>query len=62
MTKAIEIEWIVQSSPDHVVHLVADRLFDRTPDLIGLSNDDLRSYPPVEDSSDGQWLISPGFS
>jgi len=57
--RLVEIEGTIQSSPDHVVHLVADRLFDRTPDLIGLSNDALRSYLPVENSSDGQRLISP---
>jgi error-prone DNA polymerase len=57
--RLVEIEGTIQSSPDHVVHLVADRLFDRTPDLIGLSNDALRSYLSVENSSDGQRLISP---
>jgi error-prone DNA polymerase len=57
--RLVEIEGTIQSSLDHVVHLVADRLFDRTPDLIGLSNDALRSYLPVENSSDGQRLISP---
>jgi len=48
---------IIQSSPDEVVHLVADRLFDRTPDLIGLSNDALRPYLQAESLSEGGRLI-----
>ena len=57
--RLVEVEGIIQSSPDKVVHLVADRLFDRTPDLIGLSNDALRPYLPAENSSEGPRLISP---
>ncbi len=57
--RLIEIEGVIQSSPDGVVHLVADRLFDRTADLIGLSNDALRLYMPAENSSEGPRLISP---
>jgi error-prone DNA polymerase len=51
--RLIEIEGTVQSSPDRVVHLVADRLFDRTPDLISLANDALRPYLQAENSSEG---------
>lgn len=38
-SRLIEIEGCIQSSPDKVVHLVAERLIDRTPDLKGLAND-----------------------
>jgi len=51
--RLIEIDGTIQSSPDHVVHLVANRLFDRTPDLIGLSNDALRPYLQAESSPEG---------
>jgi error-prone DNA polymerase len=37
--RLVEVEGIIQSSPDKVVHLVAERLIDRTPDLKGLAND-----------------------
>jgi len=46
--RLVEVEGVIQSSPDKVVHLIADRLFDRTPDLIGLSNDALRPYLQAE--------------
>jgi len=55
--RLIEVEGIIQSSPDEVVHLVADRLFDRTPDLICLSNDALRPYLQAESLSEGGRLI-----
>jgi len=57
--RLIEIEGVIQSCPDRVVHLVADRLVDRTPDLIGLSNDALRPYLHAEKfSKEGQRLTS----
>ena len=37
--RLILVEGYIQSSPENVVHLVAQRLIDRTQDLIGLSDD-----------------------
>jgi error-prone DNA polymerase len=39
--RLILVEGHIQSSPDKVVHLVAERLFDRSRDLVQLSNDAL---------------------
>jgi error-prone DNA polymerase len=39
--RLILIEGYIQSSPEHVTHLVAQRLFDRSPDLVNLANDAL---------------------
>jgi error-prone DNA polymerase len=39
--RLVEVEGRIQSSPEKVVHLVADRLFDRSPDLMNLANDAL---------------------
>ena len=39
--RLILVEGTIQSSPEKVVHLVADRLFDRTQDLKGLADDAL---------------------
>jgi error-prone DNA polymerase len=39
--RLILVEGHIQSSPDKVVHLVAERLFDRSRDLMQLSNDAL---------------------
>jgi len=50
--RLVEVEGIIQSSPDKVVHLVADRLFDRTSDLIGLANDTLRPYLDINPSEE----------
>jgi error-prone DNA polymerase len=44
--RLILVEGYIQSSPEHVTHLVAQRLVDRSHDLIGLANDALRK-PPV---------------
>jgi error-prone DNA polymerase len=41
-SRLIEIEGRIQSSPEKVVHLVADRLVDRSHDLMNLANDALR--------------------
>ena len=37
--RLILVEGYIQSSPEHVTHLVAQRMFDRSHDLIGLAND-----------------------
>jgi error-prone DNA polymerase len=37
--RLILVEGYIQSSPEHVTHLVAERLFDRSHDLVGLAND-----------------------
>jgi error-prone DNA polymerase len=39
--RLILIEGYIQSSPEQVTHLVAQRLFDRSHDLISLDNDAL---------------------
>ena len=39
--RLILVEGYIQSSPEHVTHLVAQRMFDRSHDLIGLANDAL---------------------
>jgi len=39
--RLVLVEGLVQSSPEKVVHLVADRLIDRSQDLIGLANEAL---------------------
>jgi error-prone DNA polymerase len=37
--RLILVEGYIQSSPEQVTHLVAQRLFDRSPDLMNLAND-----------------------
>jgi error-prone DNA polymerase len=39
--RLILVEGHIQSSPEQVTHLVAERLFDRSADLVNLSNDAL---------------------
>ncbi len=39
--RLIQVEGYIQSSPEHVTHLVAERLFDRSRDLTNLANDAL---------------------
>jgi error-prone DNA polymerase len=39
--RLILVEGTIQSSPEKVVHLVAERLFDRSRDLVNLANDAL---------------------
>ncbi len=56
-SRLVLVEGRVQSSPDKVVHLVAERLIDRTADLARLANDALQ-YPPgrlggVSDEAEG---------
>jgi error-prone DNA polymerase len=45
--RLILVEGYIQSSPEQVTHLVAQRLFDRSHDLIGLANDSLGRKHPV---------------
>jgi error-prone DNA polymerase len=40
--RLILVEGYIQSSPEKVVHLVAERLFDRSSDLVHLADDALR--------------------
>src|SRR4030081_2338617 len=39
--RLILVEGYIQSSPEEVTHLVAQRLYDRSHDLVGLANDAL---------------------
>jgi error-prone DNA polymerase len=41
-SRLILVEGTIQSSPEKVVHLVAERLFDRSGDLLDLANDEGR--------------------
>ncbi|MBV8927461.1 MAG: error-prone DNA polymerase [Bradyrhizobium sp.] len=43
--RLILIEGYIQSSPEEVTHLVAQRMFDRSHDLLGLASDALRKEP-----------------
>ncbi len=54
--RLVLVEGYIQSSPEKVVHLVAEKLFDRSRDLVGLANDSLsrKSAVPV-----GPALIEP---
>jgi error-prone DNA polymerase len=45
--RLILVEGYIQSSPEQVTHLVAQRLFDRSPDLVNLANDALVRRPVV---------------
>ena len=45
--RLILVEGYIQSSPEHVTHLVAQRMFDRSHDLIGLANDAVTRKQPV---------------
>jgi error-prone DNA polymerase len=55
-SRLILVEGYIQSSPEHVTHLVAQRMFDRSHDLIGLANDALSRKHPVPA---GSALIEP---
>jgi error-prone DNA polymerase len=37
--RLVLVEGCIQSSPEKVVHLVAERVIDRSYDLVGLAND-----------------------
>jgi error-prone DNA polymerase len=41
VARLILVEGYIQSSPEQVTHLVAQRLFDRSHDLINLASDSL---------------------
>ena len=43
--RLILVEGYIQSSPEQVTHLVAQRLYDRSHELIGLADDALRKHP-----------------
>jgi error-prone DNA polymerase len=45
--RLILVEGYIQSSPEHVTHLVAQRMFDRSGDLVGLANDAPSRKHPV---------------
>jgi len=45
--RLILVEGYIQSSPEHVTHLVAQRMVDRSHDLIGLANDAPSRKHPV---------------
>ena len=45
--RLILVEGYIQSSPEQVTHLVAQRMFDRSHDLIGLANDAPNRKHPV---------------
>ncbi|WP_342713509.1 error-prone DNA polymerase [Bradyrhizobium sp. B124] len=45
--RLILVEGYIQSSPEGVTHLVAQRMTDRSHDLIGLANESLSSKHPV---------------
>ena len=45
--RLILVEGYIQSSPEHVTHLVAQRMFDRSHDLVGLANDAPSRKHPV---------------
>jgi error-prone DNA polymerase len=45
--RLVLVEGYIQSSPEKVVHLVAERLFDRSRDLAHLANDALSRKPAV---------------
>src|SRR4029078_419830 len=46
-SRLILVEGYIQSSPERVTHLVAQRLTDRSPDLIGIAHDALSRKHPV---------------
>ena len=54
--RLVLVEGYIQSSPEKVVHLVAERLFDRSRDLVHLANDALGRKPAMPS---GPALIEP---
>jgi len=54
--RLVLIEGYIQSSPEQVVHLVAERLVDRSSDLLLLSDDRLGRRPAIPN---GPALIEP---
>jgi error-prone DNA polymerase len=45
--RLILVEGYIQSSPEKVTHLIAQRMIDRSQDLVGLANDALSRKHPV---------------
>ncbi|MEH2492524.1 error-prone DNA polymerase [Bradyrhizobium sp. AZCC 2230] len=45
--RLIEVQGYIQSSPEKVTHLIAQRMIDRSHDLVGLANDALSRKSPV---------------
>lgn len=45
--RLIEVRGYIQSSPEKVTHLIAQRMIDRSHDLVGLANDALSRKLPV---------------
>jgi len=43
--RLVLVEGYIQSSPEKVTHLIAQRMVDRSHDLIGLANDALSRRP-----------------
>lgn len=54
--RLILVEGYIQSSPEKVTHLIAQRMIDRSHDLVGLANDALSRKHPVPAGAD---LIEP---
>lgn len=54
--RLILVEGYIQSSPEKVTHLIAQRMIDRSHDLVGLANDALSRKHPVPS---GPALIEP---
>lgn len=50
--RLIEVQGTIQSSPEKVVHLVAERLLDRSHDLMNLANDALGREHPIPSGAD----------
>lgn len=45
--RLVEVQGYIQSSPEKVTHLIAQRMIDRSHDLVGLANDALSRKPSV---------------
>jgi error-prone DNA polymerase len=45
--RLIEVQGYIQSNPEKVTHLIAQRMIDRSHDLVGLANDALSRKHPV---------------
>ncbi|PDT87103.1 error-prone DNA polymerase [Bradyrhizobium sp. Y36] len=54
--RLIEVQGYIQSSPEKVTHLIAQRMVDRSHDLVGLANDALSRKHPVPT---GATLVEP---
>ncbi|PIT05138.1 DNA polymerase [Bradyrhizobium nitroreducens] len=52
--RLIEVQGYIQSSPEKVTHLIAQRMIDRSHDLVGLANDALSRKHPVPLETGGE--------